>query len=93
MITAAPNGVTPQHREFDAVDASSHDLTAPFQRGRFDAYFAYVGARPTWVVEVSDLNYQWGAGGILNHAVVYLHHVVEFIDDRTLAYYETFGCA
>ncbi|MHB8717681.1 MAG: hypothetical protein ACYDAC_02150 [Candidatus Dormibacteria bacterium] len=80
------------HARAAAIAASRADLASPFRDGAFDAYFASVGGRPTWVVEVNGLNYPWSAGGVLHTTTISLHHVVEFVDDVSLTAYESFGC-
>jgi hypothetical protein len=91
-MSAPPAGAFPEHSRSAAIHASFQDLASPFRQGNFDAYFALVGNRPTWVVEVNDLNWPWDAGGVDHQQRMYLHHVVEFIDDKSLTWYETFGC-
>ena len=61
-IALSASGAPPVHDKTTVISWTFHDLVAPFQTGNFDAYLASYQGRPTWVVEVRNLNHPWENG-------------------------------
>jgi hypothetical protein len=83
-IALSASGAPPVHDKTTVISWTFHDLVAPFQTGNFDAYLASYQGRPTWVVEVRNLNHPWENGHGPTPSLFYLHNLIELVDDQTL---------
>ena len=90
-VASASPGTAPRHTRDQAIEASYSRLTPPFRSGTFDAYFATFNGRATWVVEVSNVTYP-DPGGITSTKPFDIHHVVQMLEDDTLATDLSFLC-